>query len=85
MQTLDKSHNTICLFYTVPPEVPKVCENGEIRLVGGMIPSEGRVEICFNGRWGTVCDDGWDQNDAAVVCKQLGYSMATPNSKLYMS
>ena len=35
---------------------------------------EGRVEIFWNNRWSTICDNGWDDNDAVVVCKQLGYS-----------
>ena len=53
-------------------------EEGNVRLVDGRNEREGRVEICLeisngNFAYGTICDDGWDNRDAAVVCNQLGY------------
>ena len=50
------------------------CSYGSLRLVGGQSANEGRVEICINGVWGTVCHSSWSSNDARVVCRQLGFS-----------
>ena len=51
-----------------------LCNNSDIRLAGGSDQYEGRVEICFNETWGTICDGSWSVNDANVACRQLGYA-----------
>ena len=60
------------------------CVGGEdelnVRLLGGVGPFEGRIEYCSNGQWGTICDNSWDNRDAAVVCRQLGY----PSTGVYV-
>ncbi|EDO30371.1 predicted protein, partial [Nematostella vectensis] len=43
------------------------------RLVGGIRPSQGRLEVFYDGRWGTVCNDLWSDTNANVVCKSLGF------------
>ena len=52
------------------------CIQGDVRLVNGSSQTEGRVELCKNNTWGTVCDHSWGFDEAEVVCRQLGYSTA---------
>ena len=51
-----------------------ICTNGDVRLVGGSNPFEGRIEVCFYNQWGTICDSFWGNEEARVICRQLGYS-----------
>ena len=50
------------------------CSEEEVRLVGPSSGFAGRVELCVGSIWTTVCDDFWDNRDASVLCRQLGYS-----------
>ena len=56
-------------------ETDTSCNDFAIRLVNGSTidPLEGRVEVCINNAWGTICDTGFSTDDAEVICRQLGY------------
>lgn len=56
------------LLHSTEPE----CNETDVRIVGGYIPTVGRVEVCLNGTWGTVCHGDWGDEEAQVVCRQLG-------------
>lgn len=50
------------------------CTNGDVRIVDGDRPGRGRLELCMNGQWGTICRTGFNRPDASVACRQLGFS-----------
>ena len=55
---------------------PGTCTEGAVRLVDGVLEQEGRVEVCVNGVWGSICGEGWDKIDGYVLCKQVGFDDA---------
>ena len=56
------------------PTIDMECSFGDVRLFGGETEAEGRVEICVHGFWTTVCDEGFEDEDALVICKEGGFS-----------
>ena len=49
------------------------CTHGDIRLESGRNDREGTLRVCIGGTWSTVCNSGWDSQDAAIACRQLGF------------
>ena len=61
--------------YAAPDTPFANCTDGDVRLIkqGEVTASEGRVEVCINNAWGTVCNTLFGKTDAKVVCGQLGF------------
>lgn len=60
---------------------PGTCREGDRRLANGTFDQRGRVELCINGLWGTVCDDEWDDTDALSFCADLGFPGTSKQGK----
>ena len=81
-------HLTLQAILPFPEPIPEYCSgtctNGSIRLVGGASPYKGRVEVCVEGCWGTVCGNYFfGASYASVVCRQLGFQSLGKNSSCY--
>lgn len=64
------------MYYNISPDTNNTeasCADGDVRLAGGVNEFEGRVEMCYNKFWGSVCHSSWTIPDANIVCKQLEY------------
>ncbi|XP_028408849.1 scavenger receptor cysteine-rich type 1 protein M130-like isoform X2 [Dendronephthya gigantea] len=67
----------LCICDSEQPGDKSSCKGKDIRLIGPLSSNgTGRVELFHSGKWGTICDDVWDINDARVACRQLGYRYA---------
>ena len=75
-------YNINLIFLTIPGYLIDGgnCTDGDIRLIDTGKRSDGRVEVCYKKKWGTICSAGWSNNSVQVACRQLGYK---PHSTSY--
>ena len=82
LTTMVQSHRTLAhlnflvthfVHASLYTDANNTCTAGDMRLVGGETPNEGRLEVCFVNHWGTVCDDDFDAHEASLVCRELGF------------
>ena len=64
--------------------LPGNCTGGDVQLVGGRNSKEGRVDVCVEGHWVTMCHDRWTHREAEVVCRQLHYLAPASSNELHM-
>ena len=66
-------HEVVMLYCILHVSATAQCSDGAVRLVGGRIEQEGRVEVCLKGVWGSVCRSQFTMTDVNVMCNYLGY------------
>ena len=62
----------MCSSFYRTPRTPGTCVAGNVRLIGGLVPTEGTVQMCVGERWRELCYSDWSYQEAFVVCRQLG-------------
>ena len=67
------AENSLKVFVSHYHVILNSCSDGAVRLVNGGDAYQGRVEACLNAQWGALCHTSWDNKDAVVVCRQLGF------------
>ena len=72
-QDLDEGYKNECNYFVSVQCYGDECTDNDVRIDGGPNETEGRVEVCLSGVWGTVCGNKWDEIGARVVCRHLGH------------
>ena len=82
---IGQNYATICALLVFLPVIYVPGSHGTVRLIGGLIPEEGTVEVCVYGMWSSVCPSYWNYKDVFVVCRQLGYPATGENDGVHCS